>query len=56
MVVKTLVGNMAKAVAAENKIVANAKHIAASIEPFYGQVASDKLFGPLAEHYGAIKQ
>jgi hypothetical protein len=41
--------------AAEKQVVANAKSIAASIEPFYGKPASDKLFELLAGHYGAIK-
>jgi hypothetical protein len=35
-------------------VVANAKAIAASIEPFYGKAASDKLFKLLAGHWGAI--
>jgi hypothetical protein len=41
--------------AAEKQVVANAKAIAGSIEPFYGKAASDKLFDLLAGHYGAIK-
>jgi hypothetical protein len=41
--------------AAEKQVVANAKSIAAVIEPFYGKPASDKLFELLAGHYGAIK-
>jgi hypothetical protein len=52
---ETLAGNKAAAAAAENEVVANAKQIAASIEPFYGKAASDKLFNLLARHYGAIK-
>ena len=35
-------------------MVANAKAIAASIEPFYGKAASEKLFTLLAGHWGAI--
>ncbi|MGQ0572399.1 MAG: hypothetical protein ACT4P5_23065 [Armatimonadota bacterium] len=53
--VQTLAGNTAAATAAENGVVANAKQIAGAIEPFYGKAASDKLFGLLAGHYGAIK-
>jgi hypothetical protein len=56
VVVETLAGNSAAAKAAENEVVANAKQIAGAIEPFYGKAASDKLFGLLAGHYGAIKQ
>lgn len=56
VVTETLAGNTKAAAAAENEVVANAKAIAASIEPFYGKAASEKLFGLLAGHYGAIKQ
>jgi hypothetical protein len=41
--------------AAEAQVVANAKAIAGSIEPFYGKQASDQLFKLLAGHWGAIK-
>lgn len=54
--VDTLAGNSAAATAAENEVVANAKQIAAAIEPYYGKPASEKLFGLLAAHYGAVKQ
>lgn len=54
--VETMAGNPAGAAAAENEAVANAKQIAAAIEPFYGKAASEKLFGLLAGHYGAVKQ
>lgn len=56
VVLETLAGNKAAATAAENEVVANAKQIAGAIEPFYGKAASDKLFGLLANHYGAVKQ
>lgn len=56
VVVATFAGNKAATAAAENEVVANAKKIAASIEPFYGKAASDKLFSMLAGHYGAVKQ
>lgn len=56
VVIETMAGNQAAATAAENEVVANAKRIAASIEPFYGKPAADKLFGLLAGHYGAVKQ
>ena len=55
VVVATLSNNKEAATAAENEVVANAKQIAGSIEPFYGKPASDKLFGLLAAHYGAVK-
>jgi hypothetical protein len=41
--------------AAEQQAVANAKAIAASIEPFYGAAAKDSFFKLLAGHYGAVK-
>lgn len=47
-------GNEQAAKAAEQQVVANAKAIAGSIEPFYGAAASEKLFGQLAGHWGAI--
>lgn len=56
VVVGTLTGNPPAAAAAEQEVVANAKQIAAAIEPYYGKDASEKLFGLLAGHYGAVKQ
>jgi hypothetical protein len=47
-------GNANEAKVAEQQVVANAKAIAASIAPFYGQAAADQLFGLLAGHWGAI--
>jgi hypothetical protein len=40
---------------AEANAVQNAKAIAASMVPFYGKDAGDKLFDLLAGHYGAVK-
>jgi hypothetical protein len=40
---------------AEQQAVANAKAIAASIEPFYGAPAKESFFKLLAGHYGAVK-
>lgn len=40
---------------AEQEVVANAKGLAASIKPFYGEEASDGLFKLLAGHWGAVK-
>jgi hypothetical protein len=56
VVTDTIAGNQKAAAAAETEVVANAKAIAASIEPFYGKAASETLFGLLAGHYGAVKQ
>ena len=42
--------------AAEKQVVANAKQIADTITPFYGEAASGKLFNLLAGHYGAVKE
>ena len=53
---ETFAGNAAATAAAEDQVVANAKQIAASIEPFYGKPAADKLLGLLVGHYGAVKQ
>lgn len=47
--------NQAAADFAEKQVVANAKQIAGSIEPFYGKAANDQLFKLLAGHYTAIK-
>lgn len=52
----TLAGDLAAANAAESEVVANARQIAAAIEPFYGKAAAEQLFGLLAGHYGAVKQ
>ena len=54
--VETFAGNKKAAAAAEKEVVANAKAIAGAIEPYYGRQASEKLFGLLAGHYGAVKQ
>jgi hypothetical protein len=56
VVAETLAGNTAAATAAEKEVVANARQIGSSIEPFYGKAAADKLFDLLAGHYGAVKQ
>ena len=54
--VTTKYGDSEAAKVAEGEVVENAKAIARSIEPFYGKAASDKLFGLLAGHYGAVKE
>jgi hypothetical protein len=56
VVVATFAGNQPAAAAAERQVVGNARQIAAVIEPYYGKDASEKLFGLLAGHYGAVKQ
>ena len=50
------VHNAAARDAAEQEVVANARSIANSITPFYGEKASEKLFSLLAGHYGAVKE
>ena len=40
----------------EQEVVSNAKALAATITPFYGQAASDKLFDLLAGHWGAVRE
>ena len=41
---------------AEQEVVTNAKQIASTLTPFYGEPASEKLFTLLADHYAAIKE
>lgn len=53
--VAALEKNEAAQKAAEEQAVANARAIAAAIEPFYGAAAKDGLFKLLAGHYGAVK-
>jgi hypothetical protein len=48
--------NAAARDAAEQEVVVNAKNIANTITPFYGEQASEKLFSLLASHYGAVKE
>lgn len=55
VVYDTMTGDKAAAKSAEAQVVANAKQIAAAIEPFYGRPAADKFFALLATHYGAVK-
>jgi hypothetical protein len=45
----------AQARIAEQEVVANAKALAGTIKPFYGQGASDALFKLLAGHWGAVR-
>lgn len=54
-VLATKMGEADAAKVAEENVVKNARAIADSMIPFYGKPAADKLFGLLAEHYGAIK-
>lgn len=49
-----LENDASEAKAAEQQVVDNAKAIAGAIEPYYGEAASEKLFGLLAGHWGAI--
>lgn len=48
-------GNPAARDIADKEVVTNAKQIASTMSPFYGEAASDKLFTLLADHYAAIK-
>lgn len=41
---------------AEQQVVANAKALAGTITPFYGQAASDQLFDLLAGHWNAVRE
>ncbi len=55
VVVAELAGDASAQQVAEKQVVANAQSIAASIEPFYGPAAKEKLFTLLANHYGPVK-
>lgn len=56
VVLSTTYGDATAAKLAEERVVQNARDIAASTEPYYGKEASDKLFGLLVGHDGAIKE
>ncbi|MGH7205675.1 MAG: hypothetical protein ACREI2_05650 [Nitrospiraceae bacterium] len=56
VVLDNATNNPAARDAAEKEVVANAKQIASTITPFYGEPASEKLFSLLASHYGAVKE
>jgi hypothetical protein len=42
--------------AAEKQVLANAKQIANTFTPFYGEARSEKLFALLSSHYAAVKE
>ena len=42
--------------AADKQVLANAKQIASTFTPFYGETRSEKLFTLLASHYAAVKE
>ncbi len=42
--------------AADKQVLANAKQIANTFKPFYGQARSETLFTLLSGHYGAVKE
>lgn len=54
-VISTKDGKLEAAVAADEKVIKNARGIADSIAAVYGTDASNKFFDLLAGHYGAIK-
>ena len=56
VVLDNATNNPAARDAAEREVVANAKQIAGTITPFYGEAASEQLFTLLADHYGAVKE
>ena len=41
---------------AEKAVVANARELARTFRPFYGEAASERLFTLLADHYSAVKE
>lgn len=54
-VLATKTGDEAERKVAEAEIVANAKALAATVKPFYGQAAVDGLFKLLAGHWAAVR-
>jgi hypothetical protein len=56
VVLENATNNPAARDVAEQEVVVNAKQIASTITPFYGEAASEKLFSLLASHYGAVKE
>jgi hypothetical protein len=56
VVLDNAVNNPVAREAAEQQVVINAKKIASTLTPFYGEKASEKLFSLLAGHYGAVKE
>lgn len=42
--------------AADKQVLANAKQIANTFTPFYGEARTEKLFTLLADHYAAVKE
>lgn len=56
VVLDNAIGNPEARNIAEQEVVNNAKQIASTLSPFYGELASEKLFTLLADHYGAITE
>lgn len=54
-VLATHAGDAAQSKVAEDEVVANAKGLANSIAPFYGQPAADSFLKLLAGHWGAVR-
>lgn len=54
-VLATAANDAAQRQVAETEVVANAKALAATIAPFYGQEASDRLLTLLAGHWTAVR-
>src|SRR6188474_3937863 len=54
-VLATHAGDEAQSKIAEKEVVANAKVLANTIAPFYGQPAADALLKLLAGHWGAVR-
>jgi hypothetical protein len=48
--------NQAEQAAAEKEVVANAKQIAISVTPFYGEARAEKFFALLVGHVAAVKE
>ena len=56
VVLYNAMSNLVEREAAEKEVVANAKQIASTFAPFYGEARSEKLFALLIGHYAAVKE
>jgi len=56
VVVHNATNNPSERDAADKQVLANAKQIANTVTPFYGEATSEKLFTLLTGHYAAVKE
>ena len=56
VVLVNVINDSAAREAADKQVLANAKQIANTFKPFYGEARSEKLFTLLSGHYAAVKE